>query len=107
MDMKGGTDMGIDLEELVAQKRAIEKQIRMIRNREDRYGCAKIGTEHYPTGKPDRHYLAIKYRPLDGVYKDAGKWVSVFASNDRGAVVEQIPEIIEALQGLYKEVKGE
>ena len=92
-----------ELEMLMEQKREIEAKIRAIKNQSAKYGIVKIDVEHYPTHKPDRHFLAIKYQPLDD---GRPKYQTIYSSNDRQSVIEAIPHIIDNLQKLYDSVKG-
>ena len=81
-----------ELEELLKQKKEIEMRIKQLRNRSSVYGIAKIDVEHYPTLTPDRHYLAVYYKPLR---KDGkARWQTIFSAHDRDGVIEKIPEII-------------
>lgn len=93
-----------ELETLLKQKREIEEKIRILKNQSEIYGRAKVDVEHYPTGKPDRHFLAIHYKPLDN---GRPKWQAIFSSNSRKEVIETIPGIISNLQTLYKNLTGE
>lgn len=87
-----------ELDDLIQQKREIERKIKELRNCAPIVGQAKIDVEHYPTTKPDRHFLAIYYKPLDS---GRSKWQTIFSANDRDSVINKIPEIIENLQELY------
>ena len=87
-----------DLESLIRQKKELEAQIRALTHNAKQYGNAKVDTEHYPTPKPDRHFLAVYYQPLDDGRK---KWQSIFSANTRQEVVNAIPGIIKDLRGLY------
>lgn len=92
-----------DLETLIRQKKELEAQIRALTQNAKQYGNAKVGTEHYPTSKPDRHFLAVYYQPLDNGRK---KWQSIFSANTRQEVVNAIPGIIKDLRGLYCGMKN-
>ena len=87
-----------ELGKLMQQKKEIEDKIRMLKNQTKVCGMAKIDIERYATAKPDRHFLAIYYRPLDN---GRAKWQTVFSANDRASVVAAIPEIVSNLQTLY------
>ena len=87
-----------ELDDLIQQKREIERKIKELRNCASIVGQAKIDVEHYPTTKPDRHFLAVYYKPLDS---ERSKWQTIFSANDRESVINKIPEIIENLQELY------
>lgn len=90
------------LESLMKQKREIEEKIRMLKNQSSVVGIAKIDVEHYPTLKPDRHFLAVYYEPLGDGRK---KWQTIFSANDRQSVIEAIPTIANNLQRLYENLK--
>lgn len=95
-----------ELELLIQQKRELEAKIKALKNQSQQYGMAKVDVEHYPTLKPDRHFLAIHYQPLgDG----RAKWQTIFSANSRQEVVDAIPGIISNLQSLYSVLtdKGE
>ena len=87
-----------ELEKLMKQKKEIEEKIRILKNQSTICGMAKVDVEHYPTSKPDRHFLAIYYRPLDN---GRAKWQTIFSANDRASVIAVIPEIANNLQKLY------
>lgn len=87
-----------ELDELLRQKREIERKIKELKNCASIIGQVKIDVEHYPTQKPDRHFLAVYYKPLDNGRQ---KWQTIFSANDRVSVINKIPEIIENLQELY------
>lgn len=93
-----------ELEQLKAQKREIEAKIRALKNQSAQFGLAKIDVEHYPTLKPDRHFLAVYYEPLGDGRK---KWQTIFSANDRQSVIEAIPTIANNLQCLYENLKAE
>lgn len=87
-----------ELELLIQQKRELEAKIKALKNQSQQYGAAKVDVEHYPTSKPDRHFLAIYYKPLDD---GRAKWQTIFSANSRQGVVDAIPSIISNLQSLY------
>lgn len=96
---KGDYDNSMDeLELLIQQKKEIERKIRILKNQSVECGLAKIDMEHYPTQKPDRHYLAVHYKPLDDGRE---RWQTVFSANNRQSVIDAIPSIVESLQNLY------
>lgn len=98
-----------ELEKLIAQKREIEQKIREARNRETVVGRVKVGVEHYPTNKPDRHYVAIETGYKDGNQTDCmGRraWRSIINGTSRKEVVAGIPEIIDDLQRMYEQEAG-
>lgn len=86
-----------EIERLKAERKRIDERIKELSG-VPVYKRCKIDVEHYPTQKPSRFYVAVKYFPIDG----RAKYQTIFSSNDRSKVVEAIPSIIEELQGLYK-----
>ena len=101
--MKDTSEKKNELEMLIQQKKEIEAKIKELRGSSISFGRAKISIEHYPTIKPDRHFLAIRYAPIDG----REKYQTLFSANDRKSVIEAIPGIINDLKGLYDTVKEE
>ena len=93
-----------DLERLIAEKKAIEEKIRMLRNQKKTCGRFKIDVEHYPTGKADRHYLACYYKPLDN---GRPKYMTMYSAHSKQEVIDAIPGMIDNLQKLYDAVTGE
>ena len=91
-----------ELEELIRQKKELEKRIKELKNQACIVGRVKIDVEHYPTRKPDRHYLAVFYRPLDNGRE---KWQTIFSANNKQSVVDAIPSIVNDLQELYNRNK--
>lgn len=85
-----------ELERLKEEKKRIELKIKELSGIPTYKRC-KIDFEEYPTGKPTRHYVAIKYYPLGG----RPKYQTIYSATDKEKVVEQIPVIIKELQGLY------
>ena len=96
--------MNKELEELKRQKRLIEEKIKQIEKQAYVCGRAKIGIEHYPTQKPDRHYLAINTKNYDERYVN-WKYKSILNAYSFEDIVKEMPEIIKDLQGLYEQVK--
>lgn len=86
-----------ELERLKAERKRIDEKIKELSG-VPVYKRCKIDYETYPTRKPTRHYVAIKYYPIDG----RAKYQTLFSANDRQTVIEAIPSIIEELQGLYE-----
>ena len=93
-----------ELEKLIEQKKEIERKIKALKNQSIECGFVKIDVEHYPTAKPDRHYLAIKYQPIDG---GRAKFQTLFSAFDKQSVIDEIPKIIGNLQILYSSVTEE
>lgn len=91
------SDIAKELERLKQEKKAIEEKIKALSG-VPVYKRCKIDYETYPTRKPTRHFLAIKYQPIEG----RAKYQTLYSSNDRATVIDAIPDIIEELQGLYE-----
>lgn len=92
-----------ELEELLKQKKEIEEKIKALKNQGCINGVAKIDIEHYPTEKPDRHFLAIRYK----TYSGNESWRSIYSACDRESVIKAIPGIIYDLHGLYEKAGGQ
>lgn len=97
-----------ELEKLKAEKREIEAKIRQLQKQNTQYGIAKVDVEHYPTSKPDRHFLAVYYKPIPyNGYEGRSKWQTIFSANDRQSVINAIPTIVQNLEALYEMLRGE
>lgn len=97
-----------ELDSLIQQKKELEQRIKALKNQAVAVGQTKIDVEHYPTGKPERYFLAVFYKPLP--YKGEerrGKWQTIFSANDRKSVTDAIPAIVANLQELYERNKTE
>lgn len=95
--------MNSELQELMKQKREIEKRIKVLKNASTIYGSAKLDIYHYPTSRPDEWFIAIK---VPGVCEgDQSRYRSIILGHSKEEVLEKIPEIINDLQGLYDTVK--
>ena len=91
------------------QKKEIEKQIYDLSHKTIESEEARIGVEHYSTGKLDRWYLAINVQfigyPHSSIH--ASKYRTVVNATTKQDVIDAIPYIIKDLQELYdKAVKG-
>lgn len=89
-----------ELERLKAKRKALDERIKALSGMPIYKRC-KIDVEHYPTKKPSRYFLAVKYFPIEG----RAKYQTIFSAKDRESVVQALPEIIEELQGLYELTK--
>lgn len=86
-----------ELEKLKKERELIDEKIKALSG-VPVYKRCKIDVQDYPTDKPSRYYVAIKYQPIGG----RPKYQTLFSSNERNEVVNAIPSIIEELQGLYE-----
>ena len=91
-----------ELDELIRQKREIERKIKALKNNALVVGDAKIDIERYPTEKPDKHFLAVRYKADD---EGRERWQKIYSAVDRESVVNRIPEIVDCLQELYSKEK--
>lgn len=86
-----------ELQKLKKERALLDERIRLLSG-VPTYKRCKIDRQDYPTDKPSRYFVAIKYKPIDG----REKYQTLFSSNSREEVVEAIPSIVEELQGLYE-----
>ena len=86
-----------EVDRLRAERKRIDERIKELLG-VPIYKRCKIDVEHYPTGKPSRYYVAIKYYPIDG----RAKYQTIYSHNDRDEVIKAIPAIVEELQKLYE-----
>ena len=85
-----------ELEKLKQERKLLDEKIKALSGIPVYKRC-KIDFQDYPTDKPTRYFVAIKYQPIGG----RAKYQTLFSSNDRNKVIEAIPSIVEELQGLY------
>ena len=90
-----------ELEKLKQERKVLDEKIKALSGIPVYKRC-KIDFQDYPTDKPTRYFVAIKYQPIGG----RAKYQTVFSSNDRNEVVEAIPSIVEELQRLYEIAKA-
>ena len=94
-----------ELEKLRRQKKELEAKIKQLENADFlQVGAAKIDKEHYPTGKPDRHYVAVSVWLPDS---ERWTWRSVSTGPDRKAVIARLPVVINDLQRLFDRLTAE
>jgi hypothetical protein len=97
-----------ELDNLIQQKKELERKIKALKNQSDTVGQVKIDVERYPTDKPDRFFLAVFYKPIPyRGYEPRNKWQTIFSANDRRSVINAIPAIVENLKELYNRNKEE
>ena len=91
-----------ELQDLIKQKREIEERIKQLKNASVVCGCVKIDIDHYPTSRPDEYYIAVK---VPGVMPDdQTRYRSIIRGHSKEECIEKIPQIINDLQGLYKQL---
>lgn len=95
------------LEELMEQKRLIEKEIRNLRDNAvySKSYKAKLEYQHY-SARADEWVLCIKTSIAS--YRNRGKerWLSIISKEEKQEVIEEIPMLINELQELYKKLNG-
>lgn len=93
-----------EIDDLIKQKKAIEAQIKALRNQAHVCGIAKL--DKFPTSKPDEWGIYV-YRQLDEDLDRRNQWQSVIRSTDKKKCIEAIPRLIKDLQELYDRLKEE
>lgn len=96
-----------ELDLLMQQKKEIEQRIRELKNKAAQYGKAVCDVERYPTDLPDRWYIALEvdYCNNWGTRRSPRKR-SIINGLSRQEVINQIPDVIRDLQGLYDQENG-
>ena len=89
------------LEQLKAQRHAIDMEIKRILDERNIAGRAKIYLERIPTHRPDEWHIALK--------KSGGNenWSTIITLPDKKKAINAIPEYIHDLQVLYERLKGD
>jgi hypothetical protein len=91
------------LEELLEQKRLIEKEIKKIKDSAVYSEPLRAKLEHrIPACRADEWVLCIKSNSITYDHKD--RYFPITYSVDRDEVIADIPHIISALQDLYRKV---
>ena len=95
--------MDSKLDELIAKKKELEREISILKKNSQICGCAKLDKDHYSTSKPDEWYVAIFQESCDEWDKKRGvrgRWRSVIRDRDKKVVIDKIDDVIADLQGL-------
>ncbi len=95
--------MNQELEELRRQKKEIERRIAEIKNAQYISGKAKIGVEHYSTGKEDRWYVAVQR--VSDTFTPTLRYGAIINGKSMQEVRDCIPAIVKDLQNLYEQTK--
>ena len=97
------------LEELKAQKRAIEQEIKELTyGRSVRYRDAKLDTISYSGPHlPDWRVMVWTYIKDQEGKERKSPWRSISVSSDRQDAINHIQPIIDSLTGLLERLKGE
>ena len=99
------------LEDLMEQKKAIEKEIKELKEQAIFNGRARYDVEHYPTSKEDDYLIMVKTNAKrDNGYSKKPIWRSIVRTPRKEDVLPQLSQVIEDLTGLrdrLKELIGE
>jgi len=98
--------MNKEIEELKAQKRAIEEKIRQLQNKEYTFGRAKLSLQHFGTSRADDWKISILRKYTDK-REDKEVWCSVIVGTDKKATIDKLDNVIRDLTGLRGILKGE
>ena len=87
-----------ELEELMAERRRINEEIRRIKNKGIVVipDAVKLDVVHYPTGTPDDWVVSVMVK--NGNSK---RWTTVIRDPDWDKAISQIPDLIKNLEALY------
>ena len=101
--------MDARLQELMEQKKALEREIRILKKQTTQCGCVKLDKDHFATGKADEWYIAVWNEYYDDFYKkhkgENGRWRSIIRNPDKKIVIAKIDDVIADLQGLKEQLK--
>lgn len=92
-----------ELDELIKQKKEIEKKIKDLKSQASAYGAASCAFERYPTDLPDRWYVALDIAYVGTGYKRKSSRRSIINGASKQEVIAKIPDVIRDLQGLYEQ----
>lgn len=98
--------MNKEIEELKAQKRAIEEKIRRLQNKEYTFGRAKLSLQQFGTSRVDDWKISILRQYADK-RKDKEVCCSIIVGTDKKAVIDKLDDVIRDLTGLRDILKGE
>ena len=89
------------LEELKAQRKAIDAQIRKLEKEEFIHGVAKLGTVKYPRGR--EWFVAIQTLQPDGLSQSRCR--SIINCKEKEDAIKYIDVVIRDLEGLKKDIQ--
>lgn len=97
--------MDAELKKLYEQQREINRKIAIMRGTSIISGCAKFSR----FGKNCNWYLGIFQEYPDDSYRrryrnQKGCFKTIITDSDKDVVINKIPQIINDLQGLYKQI---
>lgn len=92
------------LDELIKQKKEIERQINDLKNQRLETNMCKIAFTHYPSSRPDDYYLAIKgYTD----YLDKYSMKTIYRTKDKENILKYITQLLNDLKDLQELLKIE
>lgn len=91
------------LEELKAQRRAIDQQIRQMEKAEYTYGCAKLDILHFVRG--DEWRVSVKSLQPDGL--NQSRYRGIINCKDKEDAISNIDTVINDLIGLKEKLSIE
>ena len=89
------------LDELKAQRKAIDAQIRKLEKEEFTHGVAKLGTIKYPRGR--EWFVAIQTLEPDGLSQSRCR--RIITCKEKEDAIKYIDVVIRDLDGLKKEIQ--
>lgn len=93
------------LEELKAQRKALDDQIKALQNNAIMAGRTKLDMEHFPTERPDEWGVYIRRDTGDTDLRE--QWKCVIKDTDKEKVIGKIPELVKDLQELLNKACDE
>lgn len=93
------------LEELKAQRKALDDQIKALRNNARIAGRTKLDMEHFATTRPDEWGVYIRRDTGDTDLRE--QWKCVIKDTDKEKVIGKIPELVKDLQELLNKACDE
>ena len=96
-------DMMTELEQLIEDKKRIEKRIRELKNTDIVANDIKFKSESFPNRRLNWK-LIIKTRYMNKT-SEIDSWRTVISGFDREDVIEEIPNLVADLQTIYKTIR--
>lgn len=93
------------LEELKAQRKALDDQIKALQNNARIAGRTKLDMEHFPTARPDEWGVYVRRDTGDTDLRE--QWKCVIKDTDKEKVIGKIPELVKDLQELFNKACDE
>lgn len=97
-----GRDEMDDLNELLRQRKELDRRIKELREQDTTYEDAKYFVQHYVPGRPDEFCFAIKCRKGNGLTT----WKTVTAEADKEHAIGRFRKQIQDAQQLLKKMEA-